>query len=316
MVDLHVHLIAEDPARGNFLSEKKKRSLIGRYIRRQVGHDGTGHIEDHYVARLISFLRDPASPVTHAVLLGMDAVHDADGTRRLDRTDIAMSNDYLLALGREYPEFIPAISIHPLRTDAITELERLHDAGARVMKWLPNSQDFDPADPRVRPFLRRVGQLGIHVISHTGYEHTIKPHRQDVGDPARLTPGLEEGVRFIAAHSGSSGVMHRHEYFEVFLDMLGRHPHLKGDLSAFTSLARFPYLKRLIDGGRHWDRLGHGSDYPIPPNPWLFAERYGLAEALRLSRIANPLHRDVAIKRALGVPESVFENGGRWLGLA
>ena len=311
--DAHVHFIGENPACGNHLSPRKKNSLLGRYFMWRLGYNGKSSIEDFYLHRLLSHLADPENPIRRVILLGLDAVHDPDGTRRLDRTEFALSNDYLIELGRRHPALIPAVSIHPYRRDAIDELERCFEAGARFLKWLPNSQDFDPADSRIKPFYRRLADRGMIVITHTGFEHTIRPYQQSYGDPARLATGLDMGVRMIAAHSGSSGILHRMEYFDAFLEMLNRFPNLYGDLSAFTSVARFPYLRRLLDdAGAPWDRLIHGSDYPILPTPWLFADRLGFDRARRLGALSNPLKMDYEIKRALGVPESCFTLPAQW----
>ena len=43
-------------------------------------------------------------------------------------------------------------SVHPYRKDAVAELERCVAAGAVLLKWLPITQGFNPADPRCFPF--------------------------------------------------------------------------------------------------------------------------------------------------------------------
>ena len=43
------------------------------------------------------------------------------------------------------------------------------------------------------------------------------------------------------------------------------HEGLHADLSALTSLARGPLLRRVLDDERLRDRLVDGSDFPVPP---------------------------------------------------
>ena len=61
-------------------------------------------------------------------------------------------NDYVIQLAHDHEEFIPAVSIHPARPDAIDELERCLEGGAAMMKCLPNCQNIDCSDDRFRPF--------------------------------------------------------------------------------------------------------------------------------------------------------------------
>ena len=62
-------------------------------------------------------------------------------------------NDYVLKLAREHPEFLPAVSIHPARPDALEELERCLAGGAVMMKCLPNCQNIDCNDRRFAQIL-------------------------------------------------------------------------------------------------------------------------------------------------------------------
>ena len=77
-------------------------------------------------------------------------------------------NDYVLSLARKHPEFLPAISIHPARPDAIEELNRCLDAGAVMMKCLPNCQNFNCSDKRFTKFWERMAELGA--MAHSAAE--------------------------------------------------------------------------------------------------------------------------------------------------
>src|SRR5436305_14430390 len=91
-----------------------------------------------YVAKLLDWIRE--SWLDQVVLLAHERVHDPDGTPRPDLGSMFVPNDIVLDLGRRYPEFLPGVSIHPARRDAIDELNRCADLGAVLMKCLPNCQ--------------------------------------------------------------------------------------------------------------------------------------------------------------------------------
>jgi len=66
---------------------------------------------------------------------------------------------YVAAIGREHPEFLPAVSIHPARPDAIEELNVLADAPHD--ECLPNCHNIDCNDRRYRRILGAPGRGGI-----------------------------------------------------------------------------------------------------------------------------------------------------------
>lgn len=85
----------------------------------------------------------------------------------------------------------------------------------------------------------------------------------------------------------------------------------RGDLSAWSTPNRARHYRRLFASGVDWGRILHGSDYPVPAVPWAFIGRLPAREIRRCSKIRNPFDRDVELKRAIGIPESVFANASR-----
>ncbi|NIO11756.1 MAG: amidohydrolase family protein, partial [Deltaproteobacteria bacterium] len=111
-----------------------------------------------------------------------------------------MSNDYVLNTIKTYPnEFLAGVSINPQRRDALEELHRCAEAGATLVKILPNTQQFDPANQEYKPFYRALAQLQIPLLSHVGYEFSLLARDQTLGDPHRLRVALDEGATVIAA---------------------------------------------------------------------------------------------------------------------
>ena len=77
------------------------------------------------------------------MILACDDLYDETGHRFPGLSGLFVPNDYVLELSRRHPEFLPAVSIHPARSDAIAELERCAAAGAVLMKLLPCVQAVD-----------------------------------------------------------------------------------------------------------------------------------------------------------------------------
>ena len=64
-----------------------------------------------------------------------------------------MPNDYVLSVAEEFPHvFLPVVSVHPYREDAIEELERCYKRGSRMVKWLPNAMGIDPSNGQTLSF--------------------------------------------------------------------------------------------------------------------------------------------------------------------
>lgn len=97
---------------------------------------------------------------------------------------------------------IPFGSVYPLAEDAADELERMAEMGLRGVKLHPEYQSFDVDDPRVRPVYKKIGQLKMIVVFHTGLDMAYLP-------PCRCEPGMLQramefldGAQVVAAHWG------------------------------------------------------------------------------------------------------------------
>jgi predicted TIM-barrel fold metal-dependent hydrolase len=202
---------------------------------------------------------------------------------------------------------LPAVSIHPARRDAREELDRCLEAGAVMMKCLPNCHNIDCSNQHYRRFWERMAEAGLPLLAHTGGEHTVPVVRQDYSDPRVLELPLECGVTVIAAHCGTKSGLFDPQYFGVFAEMTQRWPNLYGDNSAFNVPIR----------GRHVPecraeplagRILHGSDFPVPIfGHWGWAKGFMSWRDLRAcQRIRNPLERDYKLKRAMGFGTESF----------
>jgi len=240
-------------------------SPLFRFLLWKHGLDANNPLQANqkYIDDLLQELRKSLY-VGQVVLLGMDGVYDSIGHLDWNATEFLISNDYVLGMAKAHPsEFLAGVSINPRRRDAIDELSRCVEAGATLVKVLPNAQQFDPADKRFKPFYRAMAQYKIPFLSHVGYEFSLIGKDQSVGDPERLRVALEEGVMVIAAHACSYGLMFYEKFYPTFLELVEKYPYFYADISALTLPNRCRMLLKLRDNPELHARLLFGTDYPL-----------------------------------------------------
>jgi predicted TIM-barrel fold metal-dependent hydrolase len=223
-------------------------------------------------------------------------------------------NDVVLRLAAEHSEFLAGVSIHPARPDALDELERCFERGALLMKCLPNCQNIDLAERRYERFWKKMAELRLPLLAHTGGEHTVPVINAALADPKLLRLPLECGVIVIAAHCGTASGLFDKDYVGDWVAMLGEFPNLYGDISALVSLNRCAHLRDCLRP-EVAPRILHGSDFPVP----VLGHRLWLQGAIgrdtfrRIQKLKNPLERDWQFKEALGFDEETRTRATRLL---
>jgi uncharacterized protein len=308
-IDMHVHIVGNGSGgTGCWLRVRGWHRPLARLMLRHIGLPQgamSGDLDRLYVERLLEQLR--GASLGAAVILAQERVYDEQGRPMEDAGSFYVPNDYVLKLARLHPEFLPAVSIHPARPDALYELDRCLAAGAVMMKCLPNCQNINCNDRRFTPFWERMAEAGLPLLAHTGGEHTLPVVCRQYSDPRILTLPLECGVTVVAAHCGTKSGLFDREYFHVFAEMTGRFPKLYGDTSAFTVPIRGRFTRQCLRAPL-LERMVHGSDYPVPVHghvPWM----RGLVDwkTFRLwERQPNILERDYQLKLAMGFPPESF----------
>jgi hypothetical protein len=309
LIDVHVHMVGSGSAgTGCWFRRRGITQYLIPFMLRELGLPGDALDRDFdtlYRTHLLKLIR--ASSLDAVVLLAQDNVYHADGTLWEGRGTFHVPNDLVLRLAREHPEFLPAVSIHPARPDALAELDRCVAGGAVAFKLLPNCHNIDTALPQYREFWRRLAESGLPFICHTGCESTVDETRPDLAHPHNLRAPLEAGVKVIAAHCATGQPVLGREWFHVWADMLKRYPNLYGDISALSVPGRDRWLTACRRPGIV-ERVLYGSDVPVLVQGWpaFVRGRITLAQFLMLRRERNPLERNYRLKRMMGFPDAVF----------
>ena len=319
-IDCHVHIVGNGSGgtgcRLNIRSPYHQ--ILARYMLSILDLPWSllnGELDQCYVQSLVRMVRE--SSLDRVMILAHDYVHDSDGKPRPELGSFYVPNEYVLQLGRDHPEFIPAASIHPARPDALDELDRCIAGGAKMIKILPNCHNIDCNDKRYEKFWRRMAEARLPLLAHTGGELSVPVINKALADPEVLNLPLECGVTVIAAHCATSSLLLDPDYTGKFLAMLKRHPNLYGDSSALNTPFRSKHYSRLLTSDVR-DRIIHGSDLPIPVSAfWVFTRGLINFEKFKeLRKVNNLLEMDYQIKRALGFSDRSFERLSEIIGLS
>lgn len=273
------------------------------------------NFDEWYINNLVRKVKE-SKYIDKVVLLAFDGVYNYEGRFDTDRTFFYVPNEIVLNAADSHPELLPGVSINPYRSDAIEELERCVQRGAVLVKWVPNSEDIDPADKRIVPFYKKMVDLDLPLLTHTGYEHTLVVYNQSLGDPRRLCLALDCGVTVIAAHAGCYDMNDPINYFPVFIEMTNKYKNLYGDLAVFGWPSRKKILLDIIsDKAYLFDRMLHGTDYPVPVMPIMMGNESGWLRMLRFHFKHNYFDAEALMKLYLGVPKTVFTRASSLLRL-
>jgi uncharacterized protein len=300
------------------------------------GVEDLDHADQQYLDRLVSLIRAVPNHGKHYIL-AFDQHYRADGRVDEAKTEFYVPNDYVWAVCERYPDvFLPAISVHPYRPDALAELDSWGRRGVKLIKWLPNAQGIDASDPRLDPYYAKVREYDMTILTHVGEEQAVEAEEdQRLGNPLLFRRPLDQGVKIIMAHGGSLGSDLDLDNggtapsYELVLRLLKEPKYerqLFADISAITQFNRLPapLLALLQDRSIH-GRLVNGSDYPLPAvNVVIHVHKLASNKLIAQEDVAplreiyryNPLLFDFVLKRRLrdpatgtGFPASVFVAG-------
>jgi len=218
-------------------------------------------------------------------------------------------NEYVAEIARRHTNLLFGASVNPYRPDAIERLEWAKAHGAVLVKWIPPIMEINPDDPRLVPFYKKMVELKLPLLSHTGKEKSFSRADEEFGDPEKLRLPLSLGVTVIAAHVASSERYRGERGPDRLARLMPQYPNLYTDISALTQVNRLGSLKEAITRPGFSGRLLYGTDYPLINtalvSPW-YSFHLSLRQKIAIWRTKNPWDRDVLMKHDLGVSTETF----------
>jgi predicted TIM-barrel fold metal-dependent hydrolase len=255
--------------------------------------------------------------VSRAVLLALDGVVDKDGNLDTNRTEVYVPNEFVAEMAARHTNLLFGASVNPYRRDALERLEWAKAHGAVLVKWIPPIMGIDPADPRLVAFYKKMVELKLPLLSHTGAEMSFTRATEELGDPEKLRLPLSLGVTVVAAHIASAEKYHGERGPDRLARLMGEYTNLYADISALTQFDRAGALKEALTRPEFAGRLMYGTDYPLintlMVSPW-YSFHLSLAQKVSIWLFENPWDRDVLIKHDLGTPTDIFERSGKMFG--
>lgn len=282
--------------------------------------------DTQYLERLTGLIRHQPQAGRHQIM-AFDYHHNLDGTVNRPKSEFYTPNEYVFALAEKYPQwFVPTMSVHPYRADALEALEKWAARGGVMIKWLPNAMGIDAAAAKLDPYYAKVKELGLTIITHVGLEKAVEAEEdQRFGNPLRFRRPLEQGVRVVMAHCASLGDDEDLDNpgaapqpsFDLFMRLMDEKKYeglLFGELSAVTLFNRIGKpLSTLLRRTDLHHRFVNGSDYPLPAinvvvrTGDLLEQGYitrDERQALNEIYDFNPLLFDFVLRRTIRAPSS------------
>ena len=332
-MDYHNHIIGLGEGGSGAYVNPSMQSLLNpvKYLQFSVYKSSSGitdieNADAQYVDRFVRLIKGiPNRGKFH--ILAFDKSYSTDGSPVEEKTEFYTPNRYVMDLAAKYPDiFIPTISVHPYRKDAVERLDYWASKGAKLIKWLPNTMSIDASSPILDPYYDAVKRNNMVIHTHVGSEYAVEAGEgQKYGNPLRFRPALDRGVKVIMAHVASLGMgidlddpeEREVSNFNLFLRLMGEEKYeglLYGEISAITQANRLSLpLTTIIERKDLHSRLVNGSDYPIPAvnvlirtSDLVSAGFITTQERSLLNEIydINPLLFDFVVKRTLRHPQT------------
>jgi len=318
VIDIHLHIGGKGNSSPCKMSKKFLLSPAYLYMVVRSGISLKELLRDHDTVLRTTMIErlNNAPGVNFGVFLAFDSVYNENGEVDKKHSNMVTPNEYVMSIARDNPKVLFGASVHPNRKvrEGIEELDRCIEGGAVVIKWVPNSQIFDPSDRKYEWFYRKLADENLPLLCHTGLEHAIpveETEYQEFGDPRKLRLALEMGVKVIAAHCATSFFSWEKSYLDELSEMFDegerRGWNLYADISAVCTLFRASIIDDILKKIPH-NRMVLGSDYPIPVDnmPPQFVETLTVQEYLDIAKIDNPIEKNYRQLLAMDFPKEAM----------
>jgi len=318
IVDMHCHLAGIGAGgSGCWVSPRMRNNWRFNIFLRSFGVSQKEMMEqgDRLVADRISESLAQSKYVSKAVLLALDGVVGDDGQLDTNRTEVFVPNEFVAALAARHTNLLFGASVNPYRPDALARLDWAKAHGAVLVKWIPPVMEINPDDPKLIPFYKKMVELKLPLLSHTGEEKSFPRTAEELGDPEKLRLPLSLGVTVVAAHIASSEKYHGERGPDRLARLMREFPNLYTDISALTQVNKPGALKEALTRPEFAGRLLYGTDFPLIntalESPW-YSFHLSLRQKFQIWRTKNSWDRDVLMKHDLGVPAETFARPGQW----
>jgi len=164
--------------------------------------------------------------------------------------------------------------------------------------------EIDPADPRLIPFYKKMVELNLPLLSHTGKEKSFSRAAEELGDPEKLRLPLSLGVTVVAAHIASSEKYHGERGPDRLARLMREFPNLYTDIFRADADQPAGLLERSPGPARIFREAGLWHGFPLINTRLVFAVVFVSPVARQkysIWRTKNPWDRDVLMKHDLGV---------------
>lgn len=312
IIDMHCHVAGIGAGgSGCFVSRQLRHNFRFKIYLHSFGVSERELLEkgDALVGDRISESLSRSQYVSNAVLLALDGVVDDKGNLDTNKTEVYVPNEFVAGLVASHTNLLFGASINPYRPDALQRLDWAKAHGAVLVKWIPPIMAINPDDPKLIPFYKKMVELRLPLLSHTGKEKSFSSATEEFGDPEKLRLPLSLGVTVIAAHIAAGDTYHGERGPDRLARLMEQYSNLYTDISALTQINRPGRLREALTKPAFKGRLVYGTDFPLINtalvSPW-YSAHLSLAEKVEISRVKNPWDRDVLTKHYLGVDVDTF----------
>ena len=271
--------------------------------------------------KILKVIND-SKKVNKVVLLAMDKVYDENGKAKDHETHLFVPNSFIVNLTQQNKRILLGASIHPYRDDCETEFKYCLEKGAKLIKWIPSSQQIDPEHQKCFPFYSKLIEHELPLLVHCGPEYAIPTSNSNFiekNNPKYLRKALEMGVTIIIAHCAlpywgkldKDYFDDKEEFFKLFEDARKNNWNLYADLSALATPLRSDFIPEIKEKIPQ-ERLLFGSDYPIPASELSYKKTKNPIKWVQLFfkalQIKNPLDKNYQLISKMGLDNKIFAN--------
>ncbi|OPZ78033.1 MAG: Amidohydrolase [Alphaproteobacteria bacterium ADurb.Bin438] len=247
------------------------------------------------------------SIVEKSVVLALDGAYEESG--KLIKESIypnATNEEVICVINKNKDILLFGASIHPYRKDAIKKLEEYIKIGAKLIKWIPSSQNIDLTNHKCIDFYQALSHYKIPLLCHSGIEHAFFEYDSSYSNPNNFEIALKNGVTLIIAHLGTNFLPFETSYFDDFKRLALKYENCYGDTSAILIPSRNKYLNEISKDKELQSKLVFGTDFPVPFFPSSYIFKLGIKKYLEIKQEKNYFNQYIKTLQENGIANETF----------